>query len=87
MYVGGRLALLSPAIAFRLKRLASRAAPIAPIQEARRKSAFVTGPPNIRFSAHMAERFTFIGNCQLLRVVCKASQFQSQFTLCEEAKQ
>ena len=70
---------------FGKKRLASCAAPIAPIQEARRESAFVTGPPNNRFSAHIAERFTFIENCQLLRVVCKASQFQAQFTLREEA--
>ena len=49
------------------------------------KDAFVTGPPRTRFSAHIAERFTFIGNCQLLRVVCKASQFQAQFTLREKA--
>jgi hypothetical protein len=33
----------------------------------------------------IAKRFTLIGNCQLLRVVCNASQFQAQFTLCEEA--
>jgi hypothetical protein len=64
--------------------LASRAAPIAPIQEARREGAFVTRSPNTRFSAHIAERFTFIGICQLLGVVCKASQFQSQFALREE---
>jgi hypothetical protein len=67
------------------KTAASCSAPIAPIQEARRESAFVTGQPNTGFSAHIAERFAFIGNCQLLRVVCKASQFQAQFTLREEA--
>ena len=38
----------------------------------------------MRFPAHIAERFTFIGNCQLLWVVCKESQFQAQFTLREE---
>ena len=46
--------------------------------------AFVTGPPKTRFPAHIAERFTFIGICQLLGVVCKASQFQAQFTLRKE---
>jgi hypothetical protein len=66
------------------KRLASRAAPIAPIQEARREGAFVTGPPDTRFPAHIAERFTLIGICQLLGVVCKASQFQAQFAMREE---
>jgi hypothetical protein len=66
------------------KRLASRAAPIAPIQEARREGALVTGPPDSRFPAHIAERFTLIGICQLLGVVCKASQFQAQFAMREE---
>jgi hypothetical protein len=47
-------------------------------------SAFVTGSPDMRFPAHIAERFTFIGICQLLWVVCKASQFQAHFTLREE---
>jgi len=42
------------------------------------------GAPNTRFPAHIAERFTFIGICQLLRVVCKASQFQAQFAIREE---
>jgi hypothetical protein len=64
--------------------LASRAAAIAPIQEGRREGAFVAGPPNTRFPAHIAERFTFIGIRQLLGVVCKASQFQAQFTLRKE---
>jgi hypothetical protein len=40
---------------FRPKRLATRAAPIAPIQETRRERAFATGPPNTRFPAHIAE--------------------------------
>src|ERR1700735_3317343 len=66
------------------KRLASRTAPIAPIQEARRDGAFVTRPPDTRFPAHIAERFTLIGICQLLGVVCEASQFQAQFAMCEE---
>jgi hypothetical protein len=66
------------------KRLASRAAPIAPIQEARLEGAFVTGPPDTRFPAHIAERLTLIGNCQLLGVVCRASQFQAQFAMREE---
>src|SRR5580700_9093505 len=59
------------------KGLASRAAAIAPIQEARRESAFVTRPPHTRFSTHIAERFTFTGNCQLLRVVCKSEPVSS----------
>ncbi len=66
------------------KRLASRAAPIAPIQEARRERAFVTGPANTRYPAHIAERITFIGICQLLGIVCEARQFQAQFALREE---
>jgi hypothetical protein len=64
--------------------LASRAAPIAPIQEARREGAFVAGPPNTRFPAHIAERFTSVGICQLLGVGCKASEFQAQFAMREE---
>jgi hypothetical protein len=60
------------------------AASIAPIQEARGEGVLVTGPPNARFPAHIAERFMFIGICQLLGVVCKGSQFQTQFTLCQE---
>src|ERR1700730_17613279 len=42
------------------------------------------GPPNTRFPAHIAERFTFVGICQLLGVVCKASEFQAQFAMREE---
>jgi hypothetical protein len=64
--------------------LASRAAPIAPIQEARREGAFVTGSPDTRFPAHIAERFTLIGIRQLLGVVCKARQFQAEFAMREE---
>ena len=48
------------------------------------KGAFVTGPPNTRFPAHIAERFTFVAIRQLLGVGCKASQFQAQFALPEE---
>jgi len=68
------------AIAFSAKNAWPRARHDRANSGGRRKSAFVTGPPNTRFSAHIAERFTFIGNCQLLRVVCKASQFSAQFT-------
>ena len=56
-----------------VKCLASRAAPIALIQEARRERAFVTGPPITRFPAHSAERFTLIGICQLLGVEVRTS--------------
>jgi hypothetical protein len=41
-------------------------------------------PPDTRFPAHIAERFTLIGICQLLGVVCKARQFQAQFAMREE---
>ena len=37
------------------------------------------------FPAHIAQRFTPVGNRQLFRVVCEASQFEAQFTLCEKA--
>jgi hypothetical protein len=37
------------------------------------------------FLAHIAQRFTSIGVCQRVRVICEASQFEAQFTLCEEA--
>jgi hypothetical protein len=37
------------------------------------------------FPAHIAQRFTPVGNSELFRVVYKASQFQAQFTLREEA--
>jgi hypothetical protein len=39
----------------------------------------------IPLSRHIAERFTFMGICQLLEVVGKASESQAEFTLCEEA--
>jgi hypothetical protein len=50
-----------------------------------RKSAFVTWATDTGFPARIAQRFTPVGNCQLFRVVCEASQFEAQFTLCEEA--
>jgi hypothetical protein len=54
-------------------------------QEACRKSAFVAAAPNTGFPAHIAQRFTPIGACQLVRVICEASEFEAKFTLCEEA--
>jgi hypothetical protein len=41
--------------------------------------------PNSGFPAHIAQGFAPIGTCQLVRVVCEASEFEAQFALCEKA--
>jgi hypothetical protein len=60
-------------------------APIPPIEQGCRKSAFVARAPNPGFFTHVAQRFASIESSQLAWVVCKRSQFEAQFTLRQEA--
>jgi hypothetical protein len=62
----------------------SRGPAIAPIQEARREGAFVTGPPDARFPAHIAERFTLNRNLPAPRGCLQSELVQARFAMREK---